>query len=241
MVVSKETENYTYDLTAMNRSYLASLVADITGRQYGEIVGYIAELENDTELRQHIRNTTLVSDQRAFADLDARYGRRLGWYAFARAVKPKIVVETGVDKGLGSCVLTSALMRNTEEGHAGYYYGTDINPRAGYLLSGRYATYGKVLYGDSIASLEKLDQTIDLFINDSDHSSAYEEQEYETIADKLSPQAILLGDNSHCTDILLNFALVTKRQFIYFHETPRNHWYPGGSIGIVFTREYRFA
>ena len=39
------------------------------------------------------------------------YGRRLGWYALVRALKPRTVVETGADKGLGSCVLAALRLR----------------------------------------------------------------------------------------------------------------------------------
>jgi hypothetical protein len=233
---SKETTNFTYDLVPINKFYLASLIADLTGKQYQEIEGYFEELEKDDELKHHIRQATQDSEERFEADLAVRFGRRLGWYAFVRAIKPKIVVETGVDKGLGSCVLTAALIKNENEGCPGYYYGTDINPKAGYLLGGKYKQYGEILYGDSITSLEKLEQQVDLFINDSDHSSIYEAREYATIAPKLNAQAIILGDNSHCTDELLKFALATGRHFIFFQEKPDKHWYPGAGIGIAFRR-----
>ena len=154
-----------------------------------------------------------------------------------RATKPKIVVETGVDKGLGACVLTAALMKNSEEGYTGYYYGTDINPKAGYLLSEPYSELGRVLYGDSIESLQKLNESIDIFINDSDHSAEYERREYETVQGKLAPAAIILGDNAHTNDKLLTFALATGRQFVFFQEKPLNHWYPGAGIGIAFPKE----
>jgi predicted O-methyltransferase YrrM len=170
------------------------------------------------------------------ADKEARYGRRVGWYALTRVLKPRIIVETGVDKGLGACLLTAALKRNAQEKHKGRYFGTDINPVAGYLLSGDYAEYGRILYGDSIESLEEFDGEIDLFINDSDHSAQYEAKEYEAVAAKLSAQAIILGDNAHATDKLLEFSLRTNRHFIFFEEGPTNHWYPGGGIGISFVR-----
>ena len=146
------------------------------------------------------------------------------------------MVETGVDKGLGACLLTAALRRNATENHEGRYFGTDKDPAAGYLLSGEYANYGRILYGDSIESLRKLDGEIDLFINDSDHSSKYEADEYRTIAEKLSKDSIILGDNSHATDALLKFSLETNRHFVFFQEKPKDHWYPGAGIGISFKR-----
>ncbi len=236
LFTSRETTNLTYHLEDDNKRYLASLVADVVGEEVSVITAYIKEIEEDAELRTHIALATAQSDLAFMADTEARLGRRIGWYAFVRALKPRIVVETGVDKGLGSCVLAAALMRNQKEGCGGRYYGTDINPKAGYLLSGRYADFGTILYGDSIESLEKMDGEIDLFINDSDHSAGYEANEYKTIENKLSENAMVLGDNSHYTDKLLEFSLRTNRHFVFFQERPLDHIHPGCGIGISFKR-----
>lgn len=204
--------------------------------EVSSIVSYIDEVEGDKELKQHILDATKGNDFSFMADQEVRFGRRIGWYAIVRAKKPKVVIETGVDKGLGACVLAAALKRNKAEGHAGEYYGTDIDLNAGYLLSGDYSENGRILYGDSIESLSKFDHKIDLFINDSDHSAEYEAEEYKVIAKKLSEDAIILGDNSHVTDKLLNFSLETNRNFVFFQEKPLAHWYPGAGIGISFKR-----
>ena len=169
-------------------------------------------------------------------DIQIEYGRRLGWYAFTRVLKPKVVIETGVDHGVGSCVLASALMRNAAQGFPGEYFGTDLRSSAGEVFSGEYAKMGRILYGDSITSLKAFDKKIDLFINDSDHSAVYEYDEYVTIADKLSGRGIILGDNSHVTDSLSRFSRERNRQFVFFSEKPENHWYPGAGIGISFLK-----
>lgn len=237
LFTSRETTNYTYDLEAKNKLYLSSLVSDITGEKASEINSYLQELEKDIGLVNHIKKMTSGNALSYVADKASPFGRRIGWYLFVRATKPKIVVETGVDKGLGACVLTSALKRNSEEGHEGYYFGTDINPEAGYLLSGEFKKFGEILYGDSIDSLKKINKRIDLFINDSDHSADYEAREYETVQGMLSHDAIILGDNSHVTDKLFNFSIQTDRHFIFFQEKPFKHWYPGAGIGISFRRK----
>jgi len=233
---SKEITNFTYDLEASNIRYLASLIADIANIEFIVAMAYLKEIEEDGELREHISGKAAKSNLSFMADVEVRFGRRIGWYALTRALKPKVIVETGVDKGLGACVLTAALKRNKEEGYEGWYYGTDINPKAGYLLFGDYANFGSILYGDSIESLKKLDGLIDIFVNDSDHSASYEAKEYKTIENKLSENAIILGDNAHCTDTLLDFSLKTNRHFIFFQEKPVDHWYPGAGIGISFRR-----
>jgi Methyltransferase domain len=234
-LTSREHTNFTYDLTDLNMRYLACFVAEITGCPVAEIDAYLAELSADAALRDHIREAARRSPFRHLADDEPRFGRRAGWYAIVRAVKPSVIVETGVDKGLGACVLTAALLRNAAEGHGGHYFGTDINPRAGYLFDDEYATVGELLIGDSIASLRQLEETIDLFINDSDHSVDYERREYETIEPRLGERAIVIGDNAHTNDELLQFAARTSRHFLFFAEDPKDHWYPGGGIGAAFS------
>ena len=234
LFTSREKTNLTYRLSAANMEYLSTAVSTVTGVSVEEAKAFIDEIESDEELRAHIREATLASSRRYSCDIEARYGRRTGWYAVVRAVKPKVVVETGVDKGLGSCVLAAALLKNRDEGHDGHLYGTDIDTGAGFLLCGRYAEVGEVLYGDSIESLAALEETIDVFVNDSDHSTDYERREYETVSEKLSYNAVILGDNAHVTDKLFRFAQRSGRKFLYFGELPVDHWYPGGGIGFAY-------
>jgi len=233
---SKEIRNFTYDLKEENKFYLASLISDVTRRSFDEIYNYFMEIENDEELKCHLKSIPQKSYLAGYADKEMFLGRRIGWYAFVRALKPKVVIETGIDKGLGACVLTAALLKNKEEGFDGYYYGTDIDPEAGYLLSGKYKAVGAILFGDSIDTLKKFEKTIDIFINDSDHSGEYEMREYQTIEDKLNEHAVILGDNSHSTDKLFLFSRENNRHFTFFQEKPKNHWYPGGGIGVSFKR-----
>lgn len=232
---SREHTNFTYHLTDLNQRYLAHFLGIVCNRPAETMEGYMREVLDDMELRNHVVKCTREGKRNFLADDEPRYARRIGWYAIVRAMRPSVVIETGVDKGLGACVLTAALMRNTAEGYPGKYYGTDINPKAGYLLQGPYSQYGEILYGDSIESLKKMDASIDLFINDSDHSMDYEMREFETVAEKLSQHAMVIGDNAHFSDKLINFAKNTKRNFLFFQEQPKDHWYPGGGIGVAYT------
>jgi methyltransferase family protein len=230
---SRELTNFTYNLTHRNQEYLAHVVSVVTGTKYSSALGYLSEIDNDADMKQHIQSWIAKSSMRHCNDPAFAIGRRVGWYAFVRILKPRVIVETGVDKGHGSVVLCAALIRNEREGFPGQYYGTDINPRAGYLLIDPYSRVGKVLYGDSLQSLSRIAE-IDVFINDSDHSAEYEQREYEAILPKLRPGGIILGDNSHATSVLANFSEEHGRQFLFFQEQPDNHWYPGAGIGISF-------
>ena len=234
---SRETSNFTYDLNELNLGQLAGWVSAVSGCSLQQARQWMDELRHDTALRQHLNQRTEIADDAIVADLNVGYGRRIGWYALVRALKPRVVIETGVDKGLGSCVLAAALLRNRAEGYSGHYFGTDINPKAGWLFQGPYQEAGEILYGDSIKSLEQLQGPVDLFINDSDHSAEYEEREYECITNKLSNSAVVLGDNAHVTDKLYQFAVTTGRQFLFFSEKPADHWYPGAGIGAAWSNK----
>jgi len=231
---SGETSNFTYDITETNKDYLSCLMSVVLGIPREKVDIYIRELNQDQQLKNHVSSLAHSGNFYMGIDKSFDFGRRLGWYVVARAIKPHIIVETGVEQGLGSVVLCSALLKNAQEGAPGKYYGTDINTQAGYLLKGEYATVGEILYGDSIKTLTNFNKRIDLFINDSDHSAEYEWQEYLTIENKLGDRSVVLGDNAHVSDKLCQFARKTNRKFVYFGEKPKNHWYPGAGIGVAF-------
>ncbi len=231
---SREDTNYTYDLTEYSYAQMAHMIAVVSGKSPIEIRGYIEEVRRDAELRTHVLASVTNNSQSARSDMRYALGRRAGWYALVRAKRPKIVVETGVDKGLGSVVLCAALIKNASEGYPGRYFGTDITPHAGWMLAARYAGVGRILYGDSIASLKHLDEKVDLFINDSDHSADYEEREFSEVASKLAEGSVIIGDNSFETDKLLRFAEKSGRKFLLFRETPADHWFPGAGMGVAY-------
>ena len=231
---SKEDTNFSYELTQRNLSYLAQVISIVTNSPVSVIEKYLNEPVMDDDLKKYVIKQSMLSEFSSTTDARCDFGRRLGWYAIVRTIKPKIIVETGVDKGLGSVLLCYALKKNTEEGFSGRYFGTDINPTAGFLLQDPYKKFGEILYGDSIESLKNFKNSIDVFINDSSHSGEYEYNEYLAIEQKLSDKSIILGDNSHSTDKLLLFSKKTGRNFLFFKEEPKNHWYPGGGIGISF-------
>lgn len=236
LVSSRENTNFTYDLSPLNMSHLAATLSIVTGCPSAEIKRYLYEPSVDEALKAHYKtaHSAQPPQRRAIADDIARWGRRICWYAAARALKPRCIVETGVDKGHGALLLCAALQRNAAEGIEGTYIGTDINPNAGYLLAGPYARHGKILYGDSLNSLRTLTNPIDLFINDSDHSAEYEADEYRTIQPLLHDTSVVIGDNAHVTNVLLEFAHDTGRRFLFFREAPIHHWYPGAGIGLAF-------
>jgi predicted O-methyltransferase YrrM len=235
LISSREHHNYTYDLTPINLDHLAWFVATVCAAPIGQVRQYLKEIAADDELREHIRDTTRAAARRGLADRDVRYGRRVGWYAMLRLLKPAHVVETGVDKGLGTAVLAAALLRNAAEGHPGRVTAIDINPEAGYLVrTGQWAQVVDLVYADSITTLANLDRPVDVFLHDSDHSLAHERREFNTVEPRLSPQAVLMTDNVASSAVLPQYAERTGRRFLAFTERPAGHWYPGDGIGVAW-------
>jgi hypothetical protein len=226
---SREHTNFTYDLTPRNREHLAWWISTITSADVQQARSFIAELAGDSDLESHIVKMTMSSDRKGLADRSVRYGRRLGWYALVRALQPDHVVETGTDKGLGSCVFAAALIRN---GH-GRLSTIDLNPDSGYLISGRYAEVTDVVIGDSLETLRSDGSTVDFFLHDSWHSAAHEFAEFDAVTSRLTSNALVLSDNAHATDALATWAEQTGRDFSFFREEPSGHWYPGAGIGAA--------
>jgi predicted O-methyltransferase YrrM len=237
---SRENANFTYALTERCQIYFAAGLSALLGQAPETFRKYMDEIQQDADFKRHISNLHREHPLKYRTDPEPNVGRRMVWYAIVRTIKPELVVETGVDQGLGAVVLCAALARNAAEGHPGQYLGTDIDPQAGYFLRGEYAKFGKVLYGDSLKSLQTLNN-IDVFINDSDHSADYELAEYEMIRDRITARGVILGDNAHVTSKLAEFSLRNSRRFMFLAEEPADHWYRGGGVGVSVPRSEKAA
>ena len=229
LLLSREHTNFTYDLEPRNVEHLAWFVAAVANVPVTAIRGYLGELESDGSLREHLERRAALSPRRGLVDRRVRYGRRAGWYALVRALRPEHVVETGTDKGLGTCVLAAAMLKNEQ----GRVTTIDTSGAAGSLLAGAYAGVVDLLTGDSVALLPSLDP-VDFFIHDSLHTPEHEVAELD--AAPLTGDAIALSDNAHVTGVLAGWAERTDRHFLYFQERPRDHWYPGAGIGAAWRR-----
>ncbi len=228
---SRETTNFTYDLTPVNLDHLCWWVANVTGSEIHRVREVVRELLDDTALVRHVARASAASSRAFRADRDARFGRRAAWYALVRILRPELVVEAGTDQGLGALALGAALVRN---GH-GQLVTIDTNPASGGLLAGFDAPIEHVI-GSSIDVIPQLTDlgNVDLFIHDSLHSQDYERRELSVLEGQLAPSAVVLSDNAHNTSALSDWAAETGRSFLFFQEQPLNHWYPGGGAGAAW-------
>jgi predicted O-methyltransferase YrrM len=235
LVTSREHTNFTYELTPQSREHLAWFVSEICGVPVGQVRTYFAELTADDRLRTHVERRSACAARHGLADTAVRYGRRIGWYAIVRALAPGLAVETGVDKGLGTCVIASALLRNDEEGQPGRLLSIDINPDAGYLVTDSpWSPIVDLVIGDSLHVLRQIDDGVDLFLHDSDHSTSHEAAELKVVEPHMAPGGLLLSDNVAETNELAAHAEATGRRFLAFREDPADHWFSGEGLGAAW-------
>jgi predicted O-methyltransferase YrrM len=229
----RELSNFTYPIHTRNKRYLAFLVAQMFDVREETVFGYIEELDQDEELRKHVRSIVAQSPARYTTDVEHGAGKRYVYYVLARVCRPQVVVEAGTDKGYGTCVLARALRRNDEEGFPGRVYSVDLSSEAGLLVQGEFTRYATLIQADVERYLAEFEGQIDFFIHDTIAVERIEQAEYDLLITKLAPSGIVYS-SWHETTALMKFARTTKRHYLVFKDEPVSHWYPGSSIGLAY-------
>jgi predicted O-methyltransferase YrrM len=225
LVRDREFTNLTYEIA--NEDELAAFVATALDRPLDEIAAFIAEPRSDARLLGPLRDALAVRSDRNDEPL---FGRRLGWYAAVRALKPELVVETGVHDGLGSALLLRALELNG----TGRLIGFDVAPDSGWLIPADLRERYELVLGDVRktlpATLEGL--VVDMFIHDSLHTYEHEAFELRLALEHAADGIVLVSDNAHATSALRDVCDERGLAFSLFLERPRRHFYPGAGIGL---------
>ncbi|MGW0884290.1 class I SAM-dependent methyltransferase [Streptomyces sp. NPDC002671] len=230
---SRELSSFTYDLEPLNLEHLAWFIATVTGIPVKEARGYLREVEEDTDLRRTLREGMVQSPRRRTCDHEVRYGRRVLHYALVRALSPRHVVETGPYRGLSSCLIAAALLRN---GH-GRLTTIDIDPTAGELIRGPYADVVDLVIGDSaraLAAPEVQERGIDLLAMETHFTPEHERAELAAAAPALTDRAVIVSTRSHTSPVLASWSEERHRGFLHFRDMPHHHWYVSGGLGVSF-------
>lgn len=216
VLLDPEIENFTYDIH--NRGELSAWLDGLFGAGR-----YVSELDHDSQLHLLLRKQLRwrpANKRHAF------FGRRAGWYAIVRALRPDRVVETGMHDGLGSTAVLAALERNG----AGELISIDPKPGTGWLVPDRLRSRWRSVRATSYEALASTGP-IDLFIHDSLHTPECERWELDTAA-RLGA-TVLLSDNAHAATTCADFAASRNGHFSVWRERVADHFYPGGAIGVV--------
>jgi predicted O-methyltransferase YrrM len=232
-VRSREIANFTYDTSRTSKLLLAATVAEIAGAETSQIAGYIEELEADRELAAHVVAIMQGAQDRWSADPFFAPGRRLAFYLAARALKPRHVVEAGVEKGLGAVLLSRAIQRNAAEGHPGEYLGIEFNRARSITL---YDTYperaGHIERGDSLAVLRSRQQPIDLFIHDTVPEPGHMRAQLEAVLPLMSAGGLIAS--TWTTPELIDHALGHGLKLLTHQEEPEGHWFAGDRVAFIY-------
>lgn len=232
LIRSKETVNFTYELTDLSKETLAAFVAEVAGCEPASVREYIKELDDDAGLREHVSVATARGPMVGVSDKAVRPGKRTAYYALVRALKPKLIVEAGVDKGLGTVIMASALLRNTHEGSPGRLIGLDVSHDAGFLIGSPYDAVAEVRIGDAIQTIRDMDEPVDVFVQDI--NPGIEGALLEALEPNLSASGVALS--VWHSGALMRFAERTGRRFAIFVEETKDHWYPGAKIPAAYGR-----
>jgi hypothetical protein len=229
LAVGAEIDNFTYELA--NEAELPTFIARLFGIEERAAAQLVAEARNDALLATRLADATR---RRWWAKSSPPFGRRLGWYAIVRLVKPQLVVETGIHDGLGSLILIRALERNAEEGSEGRLIGFDIYPHAGWIV-GEHPLYTRVIEPTEVALARELDgaPAVGVFIHDTLHTYEHERFELEAAAERLAPGGVLISDNSHASKALADVSAARGLRYEFFGERPKDHFSPGAGIGAA--------
>lgn len=84
---SRETTNFTYEITAKNQEYLAHIISVVTGVSYAMVAGYLREVQEDENIKRHVIGRARKGPKRRVSDETCAFGRRVGWYAFVRIIE----------------------------------------------------------------------------------------------------------------------------------------------------------
>ena len=103
VLTDPEPDNFTYEIT--NEAELAAWIATVAGCDPGAAETYIVEPRLDADLKSRLHEAT--AGRWSWTKRSPAFGKRLGWYALARAIRPELVIETGVHDGLGSLLLSA--------------------------------------------------------------------------------------------------------------------------------------
>ena len=233
VLASPEPDNYTYEIA--NEPELAGWAAAVIGCDLARARAFVEEPHHDRELTRRLRAAT--AGRWAWSKAVPPFGKRLGWYAVVRGLRPSLVIEIGAHDGLGSLLVLRALERNQAEGSPGRLVSFDVNRLAGWLV-GEHPLWELRIQSsqEGMAHVLAAAEPLDLFISDGWHTYEAEYGDLETAAAHLSGRGALLSDDAQVTQALRRLAEQRGLAYSEFQEVPVGHFYPGAVLAAAGRR-----
>jgi predicted O-methyltransferase YrrM len=150
---------------------------------------------------------------------NADYSLARLYYLVCRAMRPDMVLETGVGYGVSSAFILKALEKNG----AGILHSVDLPPLGqnaddfvGFLLPEALKHRWRLHRGVSKRILPPLLRQmgrVDVFIHDSLHTNANVRRELRAVAPILAPRSIVIADDVHENDAFRDWVTMSKPVF----------------------------
>jgi hypothetical protein len=230
VLLDPETESFSFELD--DERQVISALAQALGRSEDELAGYAAETRTDPEL-----NEALARHVRWRFDVKRRMplGYRLPWYIFVRALKPALVVETGIYHGLGSLVLLRALARNAQAGSPGELMSFDTDQRAGSVVRDEVRRDWRRFAGSTHDLLLPAlhGRHVDMLFQDTPHTEENQRFEFGAALAHAAPRLLLVDGSGGYAKTL---AAICRERDVPYHRVPlrsRAHVYSDAAIAFA--------
>ena len=227
VLTSPEPDNYTYEIA--NEPDLATWAATVIGCDLDLARTFVDEPHRDGALIARLRSAT--AGRWLWTKRLPPFGKRVGWYAVVRGLRPRLVIEIGAHDGLGSLLLLRALELNQAEGWPGRLVSFDVNRTAGWLVGDHPLWHLRLQSSqDGMGQVLAASGPLDVFIYDGWHTYDAEYADLRTAAAHLSPQGALLSDDAQVTRALRDLCQNLGFGYLEFQEVPVEHFYPGAVL-----------
>ncbi len=228
VLASPEPDNYTYRIA--NEAELAAWAAGVARCDEAAARRLVAEPSQDAELAERLRTAT--AHRWFYTKRAPPFGKRLGWYALARSLRPRRVIEIGAHDGLGSMLLLRALELNEREGSPGTLVSFDVNPSAGWLVGEHRLWELRIQSSDEgLPEVASAATPVDMLIYDGWHTFEAEYADLRVAAEHLSAHGVLVSDDAQVTRALAHLSEELGFDYSEFQEVPVDHFYPGAMLG----------
>jgi predicted O-methyltransferase YrrM len=198
--------NPRYTIQSLAHEVLATeerFLAEISGSTVASVRGYLEEPFLDAAFYGHLRQSEPVFSKAKITSADFYAKKVVLQYALVRAMKPEVILETGVASGVSTAYILLALRTNGR----GALQSIELGDTA-YLPPGRPPGWivpdwlkdrWEMHIGDSRALLAPLAQKLaplDIFIHDSLHTYDHMMFEFEKVFPFLRTSGILIADDA---------------------------------------------
>jgi hypothetical protein len=232
----KEISNFTYEIK--NEKEIIDIIKVITNENENKIKEILNEVSFDNLIFKNFFTKQFYEYYDKYKFGYKIFGRRLLWYGLIRILKPSDVIESGIDKGLGSALISYAQHINSEEQHNKYnYIGIDLKIKSNIFfneLNNYYKNYN-IYYQDSHEFIKKIQSqhfSKIIYISDAKHDYNFELNEFCMIKNLLKNNSVIISDTN--SGALRDFSIKNEKYLITFHEKTINHWYSGANCTVSY-------